>query len=116
MQKRSMIQLAAAAALAAAVGLPGIAQAQTKLKFAHVYETSEAYHKYALWAADEVKKRTNGRYEIQVFPASTLGKESEINQGLTLGTVDIVLTGASFAARSYTPLAISYFPFIFRDA
>jgi tripartite ATP-independent transporter DctP family solute receptor len=117
MNKRSTLKLAAVAALvAASFGMPSLAQAQTKLKFAHVYETSEAYHKYALWAADEIKKRTNGRYEIQVFPASTLGKESDINQGLTLGTVDVVLTGASFAARSYTPLAISYFPFIFRDA
>jgi tripartite ATP-independent transporter DctP family solute receptor len=117
MDKRSTLKLAACAvAIAAAFGMPTLAQAQTKLKFAHVYETSEAYHKYALWAADEIKKRTNGRYEIQVFPASTLGKESDINQGLTLGTVDVILTGASFAARSYTPLAISYFPFIFRDA
>ena len=30
--------------------------------------------------------------------------------------MDIILTGASFAARTYQPLAISYFPFIFRDA
>jgi tripartite ATP-independent transporter DctP family solute receptor len=116
MQKRSTLKFAACAAIAMALGMPALAQAQTKLKWAHVYETSEAYHKYAVWAADEIKKRTNGRYEIQVFPASTLGKEADINQGLTLGTVDIVLTGASFAARSYPPLAISYFPFIFRDA
>ncbi len=30
--------------------------------------------------------------------------------------MDIILTGASFAGRSYPPLAIAYFPFIFRDA
>lgn len=94
----------------------GIANAQTKLKWAHVYETSEPFHKYSVWAAEEIKKRTNGKYDIQVFPASSLGKEADINQGLTLGTVDIVLTGASFAGRSYQPLAVSYFPFIFRDA
>ena len=99
-----------------AVAAASSALAQTKLKWAHVYETSEPFHTYALWAADEVKKRTGGRYEIQVFPASSLGKESDINQGLTLGTVDIILTGASFAGRSYQPLAVSYFPFIFRDA
>jgi tripartite ATP-independent transporter DctP family solute receptor len=116
MKKRSTLKIAACAVLAAALGMPALAQAQTKLKWAHVYETSEPFHKYSVWAADEIKKRTNGRYEIQVFPASTLGKEADINQGLTLGTVDIVLTGASFAARSYPPLAISYFPFIFRDA
>lgn len=108
--------LAAAALLASGLAAPGLATAQTKLKWAHVYETSEPFHKWSVWAGEEIGKRTNGRYEIQVFPASTLGKESEINQGLQLGTVDIVLTGASFAARSYPPLAISYFPFIFRDA
>lgn len=114
MNKRLTLKLIAACALAAAAATP--AMAQTKLKWAHVYETSEPYHKWSVWAGDEIKKRTSGRYEVQVFPASSLGKEADINQGLTLGTVDIVLTGASFAARSYQPLAISYFPFIFRDA
>jgi len=115
--KRTALKALAACALAAgALGATGIASAQTKLKWAHVYETSEPFHKYSVWAGDEIKKRTNGRYEVQVFPASTLGKEADINQGLTLGTVDIILSGASFAGRTYTPLAISYFPFIFRDA
>ena len=113
--RRIAIQTLAACAVIAAAG-PATAQAQTKLKWAHVYETSEPFHKYSVWAGEEIKKRTNGKYEITVFPASTLGKEADINQGLTLGTVDIVLTGASFAGRSYTPLAITYFPFIFRDA
>lgn len=117
MNKRFALKAAALAALAAtALGAGGLAQAQTKLKWAHVYETSEPFHKYSVWAGEEIKKRTNGKYEIQVFPASTLGKESDINQGLTLGTVDIILTGASFAGNSYKPLAITYFPFIFRDA
>ena len=115
--KRHALGKFAAAVLvlgAALVGSP--AQAQTKLKWAHVYETSEPFHKWSVWAADEINKRSNGRYQVQVFPASSLGKESDINQGLTLGTVDIILTGASFAGRSYPPLAVSYFPFIFRDA
>jgi tripartite ATP-independent transporter DctP family solute receptor len=117
MNKRIALKLIAAGAVLAGVFAPfASAQAQTKLKWAHVYETSEPFHKWSVWAGEEIKKRTNGRYEIQVFPASTLGKEADINQGLQLGSVDIILTGASFAARSYQPLAISYFPFIFRDA
>ncbi|HYW56819.1 MAG TPA: sialic acid TRAP transporter substrate-binding protein SiaP [Polaromonas sp.] len=114
--KRFTIKTIAACALfAGATGFFGVAQAQTKLKWAHVYEIGEAYHKQALWAADEIKKRTSGRYEIQVFPASTLGSETEINQGLTLGTVDIIYTGQAFAAREYPPLAIGGAPFMFRD-
>src|SRR5919206_1642117 len=100
----------AAAALAAT-----LACAQTKLKWAHVYETSEPYHQQALWAADEIRKRTNGRYQIDVFPASTLGKETDINQALSLGTVDIIYTGMAFAGREYPPMSIASGPFIFRD-
>src|SRR6266568_3043166 len=93
----------------------GPASAQTKLKWAHVYEISEPYHTQALWAADEIKKRTNGKYEIQVFPASQLGNENQINEGLGLGTVDIIYTGTSFAGSIHKSLAISGAPFMLRD-
>ncbi len=108
--KLKLIATLAALALGA-----GIAQAQTKLKFAHVYEVSEPYHTAALWAADEIAKRTSNRYQVEVFPASTLGKESDINQGLTLGTVDIIYTGQLFAGRLYGPVAIGGAPYMFRD-
>src|SRR5258706_15810741 len=104
------------AAAGVAILVSNVAFAQTKLKWAHVYETAEPYHKWSVWAADEIKKRTNGRYEIAVFPASSLGKESDINQGLTLGTVDIIISGVSFAARAFPRIGVSYYPFIFRDA
>ena len=111
--KLSIRKLTIAAALSL-IAL-GSAHAQTKLKWAHVYETSEPYHTAALWAASEIAKRTNNRYTVEVFPASTLGKETDINQGLTLGTVDIIYTGQLFAGRTYGPLAIGGAPFMFRD-
>src|SRR5258707_4995712 len=104
-----------AAVAVLALALSTGAMAQTKLKWAHVYETSESYHTAAVWAAGEIRKRTNGRYDIEVFPASTLGKETDINQGLTLGTVDIIYTGQLFAGRTYGPLSIGGAPFMFRD-
>jgi tripartite ATP-independent transporter DctP family solute receptor len=104
------------AVASAAIVAGGPAAAQQKLKWAHVYETSEPYHTESVWAAAEIKKRTNGKFDIQVFPASSLGKETDINQGLSLGTVDMIISGPSFAARSYPRIGISYYPFIFRDA
>ncbi|HYF58348.1 MAG TPA: sialic acid TRAP transporter substrate-binding protein SiaP [Burkholderiaceae bacterium] len=102
---------------AAALALPAApALAQTKLKWAHVYEVSEPYHTESVWAAEQIKKRTNGKFDIQVFPASSLGKETDINQGLTLGTVDMIISGPSFAARSFPRVGVAYYPFIFRDA
>ncbi|MCI4663083.1 MAG: sialic acid TRAP transporter substrate-binding protein SiaP [Neomegalonema sp.] len=110
---RSIKTALAAAALVAASTVGAVAE--TKLKWAHVYETSANYHKWAVWAAEEVAKRTDGRVKIEVFPASSLGKEVDINEGLTLGTVDIIYTGQAFVGRSYGPIAIGGAPFMFRD-
>ena len=88
--------------------------AQTKLKWAHVYETSEPFHTASVWAAAEIEKRTAGRYHIDVYPASQLGKENDINQGLTLGTVDIIISGSSFAAKTFPRIGVTYYPYTFR--
>jgi tripartite ATP-independent transporter DctP family solute receptor len=111
--KFGLTTLLGATALALATAMT--AQAQTVLKWAHVYETSEPFHTESVWAAEEIGKRTEGRYKIDVFPASQLGKEADLNQGLKLGTVDIIISGSSFAAREYAPIGVTYFPYIFRN-
>lgn len=118
--RRKFLGTAASAGAAAGTmtigGAPAIAQAKpTVLKWAHVYEVSEPYHTDALWAAEEIKKRTSGKYEIQVFPASQLGNEPQINEALGLGTVDIIYTGAAFVGGVHKPLSISNAPYIFRN-
>ena len=104
-----------AALVVAAAGLAGPASAQTMLKWAHVYEVNEPYHTEAVWAAEEIKKRTSGKYEIGVFPASQLGNENQINEGLGLGTVDMIYTGVAFAGSIHKPIAITNAPFVLRD-
>jgi tripartite ATP-independent transporter DctP family solute receptor len=104
----------AAFGLAAVLSLAP-ASAQTKLKWAHVYEVAEPYHTEAVWAAEEIKKRTSGRYEIQVFPASQLGNENQINEGLGLATVDMIYTGVAFAGSIHKPIAITNAPYVLRD-
>ncbi len=104
-------------AAAVALGLaftPALAKADT-FKMAHVYETAEPFHEWALWAAEQVKERTDGRHEIKVYPSSTLGGEGELNEGLSLGLVDIIYTSPLFSASYYPPIAISDAPYMFRD-
>jgi tripartite ATP-independent transporter DctP family solute receptor len=109
--RRSALIAGAGLAMAAT---PLRAQA-TKLKWAHVYETGEAYHTEAQWAAQEIAKRTNGKYQIDVFAASQLGNENQINEGLSLGTVDMIYTGVAFAGSIHKPLAITNAPYVLRD-
>jgi tripartite ATP-independent transporter DctP family solute receptor len=112
-RRTAALALLAATALGLA-SVAGTAEAQTKLKWAHVYETSEPFHTESVWAAQEIAKRTDNRYQIDVYPASQLGKETDINQGLTLGTVDIIISGPSFAARTYPPIGVGYYPYTFK--
>lgn len=101
--------------LALALGVPRAA-AGSALRWAHVYETSEPFHRWAVWASEEIARRSQGKFLIRVFPASSLGKESDLNQALQLGAVDVITSGVAFAARIYPRLGIAYFPYLFRDA
>ena len=94
----------------------GAAEPDTfELSFAHVYEPDLAYHQEAEWAAEQIEQRTDGRITVTVYPAGQLGSESEIVEGLDLGTTDIVYGGSAFLAGDYGNLGIAEAPFIFRD-
>ena len=86
-----------------------------KMKWAHVYEASEEYHKWAVRAAEQIKERTKGRYQIDVFPASSLAKEAELLPGLDLGSIDIVYIGSAFIGNTYGPIALTEAPFVFEN-
>ena len=107
------------AAMLATLATPAVlgqAKAQgQRLRWAHVYEVNEAYHTQALWAAEQIKERSGGKWNIEVFASSSLGNEPQINQALTLGTVDIIYTGVAFAGASYRPMALPHAPYMFRD-
>jgi tripartite ATP-independent transporter DctP family solute receptor len=116
MSRRTRRSFLALAALSALGSKARPAQARRVLKWAHVYETSEPFHRAAEWAAQEIGRRSNGKFAIQVFPASSLGKESDLNQGLELGSIELITSGVAFAARRYPRVGISYYPYLFRDA
>jgi tripartite ATP-independent transporter DctP family solute receptor len=101
------------AALSIVMGA-SVAFAAKELRFAHVYEVKTPYHEAALMAAKELEKATEGRYKMKVFPASSLGKEVAINEGISLGSIDVIYTGVAFASRAYKPVAISDYPFTMR--
>ncbi|PXW65551.1 tripartite ATP-independent transporter DctP family solute receptor [Loktanella sp. PT4BL] len=98
-----------------AIASASYAQAQVELKWGHVYESQSPYHAWAEKAASTFEERTDGRYSIEVFPASSLGKQTDLAEGLSLGAVDIIYDGQFFAGRRYGPIAIGSAPFMFRD-
>ncbi len=86
-----------------------------RLKMSHSYETSTAFHKWAMWAVEEIESRTDGRYTIDIFPSGTLGTEREAEEALTLGTVDLAFVGPGHMAQTYAPISIHLAAFLWRD-
>ena len=89
--------------------------AAKKLKLSHSYETITDFHKGAVWAAQEIGKRTNGRYKVDVFPSGTLGNEREVEEALSMGTVDIGFVGPGHMAQTYAPISLHLAAFLWRD-
>lgn len=92
-----------------------VSVAAEKFRFGHVYEIDTAHHLAAVAAAAEIKRRTNGRYEIEVYPAGSLGREQDLFQSLRLGSVDLTYTGSFYAGTNHGPMSLSSAPFLFRD-
>ena len=112
--KKISPQLITTAFLAATCAFTTFANAAQTIKFAHVYETATPYHAAALRAAKNFNEATDNRYKMEVFPASQLGKEVALNEGLSLGTIDVIYTGVAFLGQSYGPISISDYPFTLR--
>ena len=107
---RSIAGVAAAILSFAPVGASADA-----LRFGHVYEPDSIFHEWSQWAADQIAERTGGRHTIEVFPAGSLGNENDIFQGLSLGTVDMTLSGSFYASGVYGPMALASAPFLYSD-
>lgn len=116
--KRSMrISLCFALALALTMGLAGRGYTSDRLvlKLGNVQPPTMIVQKGLQRFADLVKERTKGEIEIQVFPASQLGTEQEILEGVQLGTIHF-FEGSSGAVGRFIPELEAFAgPYIWRD-
>jgi tripartite ATP-independent transporter DctP family solute receptor len=113
--KLTTLKTVMAGASVALCATASVSVAQEVLRFGHVYEASTPYHAAMVNAAELLEQKTEGRYSMEVFPASQLGKEAALNEALSLGTVDAIYTGVAFLGQSYGPISISDYPFTMRS-
>jgi len=77
--------------------------ADMTLKLGHLANEDNSWHKASVKFAEELKARTGGRIEVEVFPNESLGKEIDLINGMQLGTVDLTITGESL--QNWAPMA-----------
>lgn len=103
--------------LLTAAGLiaPGAGRAQTTIKLGYALATDSHYGVGAAKFADEIAKRTGGRFKVEQFPGSALGGEREMIESLQLGTLDMAITSSGPVSNFVPEVGITDIPFLFRD-
>ena len=86
------------------------------LTLGHAYAPDSLQHRAAEQLAEAVSEKSDGAITIQVFPSAQLGSWEEMQEGLEIGSVDIVIESLGSLER-YTDLAaIEGLPFLYEDA
>jgi tripartite ATP-independent transporter DctP family solute receptor len=99
-------------ALATALGLAGAAHAQTILKFSHSDQPGGSRQAAALQFAQKVEQKTQGRYKVQVYPASQLANDPKSVEQLQLGGIDFAVTGTGTYATHIPELNLTALPYL----
>lgn len=107
--------LSAAAAFAAiATGLhaPGAAAQDFRMRLSHPLATSDQSHVALSSFAEAMKKRSNGKVDITVFPADQMGRQKDVGEMIRQGANVIQMTDALFLGEWVPDAAILQAPYL----
>src|SRR5271157_1611740 len=116
MQRRSFIKYGAAAAIAPAVIVPGRSQAaEFSYKFAQNLPATHPLYLRAVEAADKIRADTKGRVDIQVFPSSQLGSDTDSLSQVRAGGIELFTLSGLILSTLVAPASINGIGFAFPD-
>lgn len=90
----------------------GVDGETTVLKMGHVYAEDYPMHLAMQQMSDYIYENTDGRYRIDLYANSTLGGESDLIEGVNIGTVDLCFTASTPLANTAprpSPIWICHF-------
>jgi tripartite ATP-independent transporter DctP family solute receptor len=103
--------------LAGLLAIGPLAHAQAiKLRMAHSGAEAETQHAAALEFAKQVKSRTNGQIEVQVFAGSALGNDNTAIAGVRGGTIDLATSGTPYYTGMVGRMNVLDLPYMFTSA
>lgn len=83
------------------------------LKFGHMSPETSPSQKYALEFKKLIEERTNGKYQIEIFPSGVLGKDRELAEALQYGTLDLGIVTTSPMGNFVPAFQTLDLPFLF---
>jgi tripartite ATP-independent transporter DctP family solute receptor len=113
--RRQMIQ--GSISVGAGLAFPAIlrAQPQFRMKFANIMPVDHPLNVRMKEASAEIKQKTNGQVDIQIFPASQLGTDADMLSQLRSGGIDFFTNSGLILASLVPVAAINGIGFAFSD-
>jgi len=94
------------------------AEKPIKIKYAHIGapKTFESVmHAGAVAFKYVFEKRTNNRYQVEIFPGGTLGKEIDLMEAVNNNVIQLVGASMGGLHRIFPPTTIFYLPYVFKN-
>src|SRR5271154_5557697 len=116
--RRALLQASAASAVMGGVGAPSIARAQTaefNYKFANNLPEQHPFMTRAREMAAAIKTETNGRFDMQVFPNSQLGSDTDMLSQIRSGGIEFFTLSGLILATLVPAASINGIGFAFPD-
>lgn len=110
---RKMTAMVAMAAIACAMSTSAWAAPEKTFKVAHVFNTDHPVHAGLLKANELLKQKTNGKYELKIFPSGTYANYKDAIQAVKMGVLD--LCPLDTAIDYYQESGILLSAYTFRD-
>jgi tripartite ATP-independent transporter DctP family solute receptor len=113
--RRQFAQAIAAAGAAAALPRFALAQSEIKLKYGTAFPADHPGTLRIKEAAEQIRKDTGGKVDLQVYPTSQLGSEPDMISQTRAGAIDIMSTAGTNLQTLVPTAGINGVAFAFKD-
>ena len=116
MKKTTVLSLAVAGAvLVCSSAFSQASAAEITIKIGH--GAAEGYHMHKAWLKfkEEMETKSNGKFEVNIFPNGQIGGDRELTEAVQSGIVDMTCPVIEVMAGWDQNFAIPGLPFIFKD-
>ncbi|CAM3676204.1 TRAP transporter substrate-binding protein [Mesobacillus zeae] len=104
------------AACSNSVAKPAAKTGETyNFKLAHITPTDHMWHKAAEKFKKELDQRSDGRMQLEIYPASQLGTEADMVQQISSGSVDFGFITAAYMSSRAESFTAWFAPYLFKD-
>ena len=86
-----------------------------QLRLATADSPADTPYKVGRMFADAVARRTDGKYQIQLFGGSTLGSATNLSSSLQTGILDCAILTSGFLESFVPSIQVIDLPFLFKD-